>query len=68
MENIVANSDPGVIKVIVGNKTDLAGERKVGKDQGEGYARERNLKFMEVSAANGSNINSIFQYIVESSC
>lgn len=60
----VSNSDPSIIKIIVANKTDLTANRKVNKDQGEVFARERNIKFLEVSAANGSNINAIFQYIL----
>ena len=50
----------GVLKVIVGNKTDLEQNRKVNKETAEQFAGKYGVKFWEVSAKNNTNIDEMF--------
>ena len=42
--------------LLVGNKIDLDGSRKVSKEEGENYAKENKMAFLEVSAKMGTGI------------
>lgn len=46
--------------VIVGNKCDLENERKVTREMGENFAKEKDLRFFEVSAKDNMNIDLMF--------
>lgn len=50
--------------ILVGNKCDLEDERAVGKDQGQGLARQWNCTFLETSAKSKINVNEIFHDLV----
>ena len=50
---------------MVGNKSDLEGERKVNKEVAKIFAKDNNLLFLETSAKNGNNIEKIFQILSE---
>lgn len=45
--------------ILVGNKCDLEDERVVGKDQGQGLARQFNCAFLETSAKAKVNVNEV---------
>jgi len=47
--------------IIVGNKLDLIGQRKVTQSQAMNYCRENNYKYIEASAKDGTNILKIFE-------
>jgi len=49
--------------ILVGNKSDLANERKVSFEEGENYAKEKNIKFFESSAKENTNVNELFFYL-----
>ena len=49
--------------ILVGNKCDLANERKVSYEEGENYAKKFNIKFFESSAKDGTNVNELFFYL-----
>lgn len=51
--------------VLVGNKSDLEGERKVTKEMGEEKAKNLECPFFETSALSNINIDSIFQAMAE---
>ena len=53
----------GFKKIIVGNKTDLVDKRKVNKEAFQKFCQNRNIKGMEVSAKNGSNVNESFELL-----
>eukprot|EP00826_Nyctotherus_ovalis_P023244 TRINITY_DN1787_c0_g3_i1.p2 TRINITY_DN1787_c0_g3~~TRINITY_DN1787_c0_g3_i1.p2 ORF type:complete len:194 (-),score=41.58 TRINITY_DN1787_c0_g3_i1:29-610(-) len=51
------HADPSVIQYLIGNKIDL-GQRKVTKEQGIGIANKNNMKYWEVSAKEGTNVDA----------
>ena len=52
---------PADVKVaIVGNKTDLTGERRVSFEEGEAIAAKYGVPFFELSAKTGDGINEAF--------
>ena len=63
MENIKKNAPENVKLILVGNKCDLANERKVTIEDGENKARNYNIKFFESSAKDGTNVNELFFYL-----
>lgn len=42
--------------ILLGNKFDLEDQRQVSKEEGEKFAKENNINFLEVSAKDGINI------------
>ena len=46
--------------VVVGNKSDLDARRQVSTNEGEMFAREHGLIFMETSAKECKNVDSAF--------
>ena len=49
-ETLLENCKTTITIMLVGNKTDLIQNRRVGTDEGRDYAREHGLLFMETSA------------------
>lgn len=47
--------------IIVGNKLDLVGRRKVSHSQATNFCRENNYKYIEASAKDGTNLLKIFE-------
>ena len=47
--------------IIVGNKLDLVGQRKVSNSQATNFCRENNYKYIEASAKDGTNLLKIFE-------
>ncbi|KAI5806120.1 P-loop containing nucleoside triphosphate hydrolase protein [Geopyxis carbonaria] len=52
------------VKIVAGNKCDLANSRQVTSAQGLAWAREHNCGFMETSARNVVNIEETFALLV----
>ena len=52
--------DNQVIKILVGNKTDLEDLRQIKYEDGKSYADSLNMNFIETSSKNNSNINDLF--------
>ena len=64
------NEEPLMIKILVGNKTDLEDERKLTKEEGENFANNNGFSFFtEISCKenkdeeNNKNINKIIEII-----
>ncbi|KAL7074541.1 hypothetical protein ACQ4LE_006466 [Meloidogyne hapla] len=55
-----------IILFIIGNKSDLSGERKVSLQEAIKFAEEQNAKYFETSALNGRGIETAMQAIAES--
>lgn len=51
--------------IVVGNKIDLEGDRKVSKEEGEAYAKKLNTLYFEVSAKENANLFPMFKKIAE---
>ena len=46
--------------MLIGNKSDLAAKRAVSKEEGEMFAREHGLVFLETSAKTADNVEEAF--------
>lgn len=52
--------------MLIGNKSDLANEQKVTREQAMGFAERFNVSYMETSAKDGSNVEHAFVELVRS--
>merc|ERR1712137_9627 len=64
MEKIRQNGDESVSVMIVGNKCDSA-KRVISHDRGEELSEKYNVKFIETSAMNNTNITKAFTQIAK---
>ena len=55
------HGDPDVVKVLVGNKLDLEGKRKIKKEEGQRLAEKHNMTYVEVSAKEGVGVDQVFE-------
>ena len=51
--------------ILLGNKSDLSGERKIQFEKGEEKAKELNISFYETYASDFKNINNVFNELVQ---
>ena len=58
--NEINENTENVVIILVGNKADSS-DRKVDKINAENYAKERNIKYIETSAKEGTNILLLFE-------
>ena len=58
------NNLSNIGSILVGNKADLESDREVSENQGMRKAKELGLKFLEVSALTGQNIDEAFELVV----
>lgn len=59
-----AHSDTTVVKMLVGNKKDLANIRNVSVEEGAKLAEEEGLFFTETSALDTTNVNKAFEFVI----
>ena len=55
-----AQTDPNIVIVLCGNKSDLASKRAVDVEEAQAYAEDNGLLFMETSAKSGANVDEVF--------
>jgi GTPase SAR1 family protein len=55
----------GVVKLLVGNKTDMVHDRAVSTKDGEAWARAKGMLFLESSAKNADNVKAVFEEVVQ---
>ena len=60
IEDIVDNN---VVRILAGNKCDLS-DKIVSRESAIEYAKEHNMRYIEVSAKKGINIESLFENLV----
>ena len=60
IDKIRDHSNNGVVILLIGNKKDLLEQKKINSDEGENYAKQNGLGFIETSALSGENINLAF--------
>jgi GTPase SAR1 family protein len=58
-----AHAGPHVCRLLVGNKADLHAKRAVAAEEGTALARQFGILFMETSALNSSNVDTMFLMI-----
>ena len=57
MEDINDNMNPNYPIILLGNKSDLEGERMISKEAGEELAKKYDISFFETSNKDGKNVN-----------
>jgi Ras-related protein Rab-1A len=60
MHEIERFANPGVCKILVGNKCDMEELRKVSTEEGAELARHFEIPFLETSAKNSINVEQSF--------
>lgn len=65
LEELEVNTNRNITKMIVANKIDLQGERKVDREQGKKFAKQQRALFVETSAASNINVQMAFEELVK---
>ena len=58
---IEKNANKNVLKVLIGNKSDLEDKRVINYNEGKEFADSYGLKFIETSAKKNCNVNEAFE-------
>ena len=61
IQDIREEVSPKAIIFLIGNKIDLAEQRKISKEKGEELAEEYKIPFFEASAKSGENVDEVFK-------
>ncbi|KAK9759802.1 Ras- protein Rab-2-B, partial [Basidiobolus ranarum] len=60
LEDAREHSNDNITILLIGNKSDLEGKRAVSKEEGEEFAKEHGLFFLETSAKTSANVEEAF--------
>ena len=60
LEDARQHSNSQMTIMLIGNKSDLESRRQVSKEEGENFAREHNLFYLETSAKTAANVEEAF--------
>ena len=60
LEEVKSNSSKHICVILIGNKKDLEDKRQVTYEEGESFARENGLMFLETSAKTAFNVAEAF--------
>ncbi|KAM7158904.1 ras-related protein Rab-2B isoform 2-T2 [Molossus nigricans] len=60
LEDARQHSSSNMVIMLIGNKSDLESRRDVKREEGEAFAREHGLVFMETSAKTACNVEEVF--------
>merc|ERR1712167_316919 len=63
MRNIEQHANEQVVKILLGNKSDMPEKKMVTKEQGEQLAEEFDIQFFETSAKTNENVEEAFTAI-----
>jgi len=64
LKQIREYTEPNIVIMLVGNKSDLSHLRAVSTEEAESFSSENGLTFIETSALDASNVESAFQAIL----
>lgn len=59
LEDARQHANPNMSIMLIGNKCDLAHRRAVSKEEGEQFAKENGLLFLEASARTAQNVEEV---------
>eukprot|EP01125_Pyxidicula_operculata_P017816 TRINITY_DN628_c0_g1_i1.p1 TRINITY_DN628_c0_g1~~TRINITY_DN628_c0_g1_i1.p1 ORF type:complete len:178 (-),score=37.87 TRINITY_DN628_c0_g1_i1:605-1138(-) len=65
LDELVQHADPGILVMLVANKTDLESQRDVTTEEGKEFAAKHQLSFIETSAKDNSFVAEAFQRLVQ---
>jgi len=65
IKELQQQGDPNVVVAFVGNKVDMPEARKIQSTEGENYASEHGLFFIETSAKTAENVSELFMKIAK---
>lgn len=60
IKELQRQGNPNILIALAANKLDLQANRKVSQKEGQDYAEENGVIFMEVSAKTATNVNELF--------
>lgn len=60
LEDARQHANPNITIMLIGNKSDLENRRVVSREEGERFARENGLVFLETSAKTAHNVEEAF--------
>lgn len=64
LEEVRQNGNPDMTIMLIGNKCDLDARRQVSHEEGEKFAQENGLIFMETSAKTAFNVEEVINIII----
>jgi GTPase SAR1 family protein len=64
LEDARQHANANMTIMLIGNKSDLAHRRAVSTEEGEQFAKEHGLIFMEASAKTAQNVEEVRNYII----
>ena len=62
---IEKNASQNVLKILIGNKSDLVDDREIKTEEGQAFANRNGMKFMETSAKMNTNVNEAFETLAK---
>jgi small GTP-binding protein len=65
VDELKTNGPPDIILALCGNKADLAGDRRISKEDAAEYAEDIGAFYMEVSAREATNVPELFQDVAK---
>jgi len=65
LQYVKCHSNEEVVSVLIGNKTDLVGQRQVSTEEAQLLADKLGFRYFETSAKDSSNVNNTFTQIAQ---
>jgi len=65
LEELVTHADPGIMVMLVGNKTDLEHQREIPLNVATDFAQKNKLLFVEASAKDNTNVVEAFERLIQ---
>lgn len=65
VDEFMSLAQPGALLIVIGNKCDLVKEFQVKPEEGEKWAKTHSFKFFTTSAQDGTNINELANYLLQ---